>query len=131
MTKMAFPNAAGIQRALDFFILDTLSSEPMHTSAIERQIAHKTRGLFEKLRLNPGSFPAALQRLERAGLLDAEWRQMGDSSREKTYSLTPAGKEQLAAEWTERKSALAVWVEGSTLDDSFRKFLESHKDLDR
>ncbi len=112
-----------IQGTLDFLILHTLRPEPMHDFAIEQRIEQKTRGLFTKLKLSPGSFLTALQRLERAGWLRTEWRQTENSGPEKIYSLTVAGKEQLEAEWTQRRSALAQFVESSGLDDSFRKFL--------
>jgi DNA-binding PadR family transcriptional regulator len=51
-----------------------------------------------------------LQRLERAGLLDAEWQQTANSRRAKFYSLTRAGKKQLeieTADWTRRSGAIA------------------------
>jgi DNA-binding PadR family transcriptional regulator len=52
----------------------------------------------------------ALQRLERAGWLDSEWRQTENARRAKFYSLTRAGKKQLAvetADWTRRAAAIA------------------------
>jgi DNA-binding PadR family transcriptional regulator len=48
--------------------------------------------------------------LERAGWLDAEWRQTQNSRRAKFYRLTRAGKKQLEAEtadWTRRSAAIA------------------------
>jgi PadR family transcriptional regulator, regulatory protein PadR len=65
----------------------------------------------------------ALQRLERAGLLNTEWQQIENSGPEQIYFLTLSGKDQLDAEWTHRSSALARFFDDSTLDDSFRKFL--------
>ena len=50
-----------------------------------------------------------LQRLERAGWLDAEWRQTENSRRAKFYRLTRAGKKQLDLEttdWSRRASAI-------------------------
>jgi len=60
--------------------------------------------------VNPGSLLTALQRLERAGWLDSEWRQTENSRRAKFYTLTRAGKKQLeieTADWTRRASAIA------------------------
>jgi PadR family transcriptional regulator, regulatory protein PadR len=51
-----------------------------------------------------------LQRLERAGWLDSEWRQSENSRRAKFYALTRAGKKQLeveTADWSRRSSAIA------------------------
>jgi DNA-binding PadR family transcriptional regulator len=61
-------------------------------------------------KINPGSLLVALQRLERAGWLDAEWRQTENSRRAKFYALTPTGRRQLeveTADWARRASAIA------------------------
>jgi DNA-binding PadR family transcriptional regulator len=52
----------------------------------------------------------SLQRLERAGLLDAEWRQTENSRRAKYYRLTARGRKQLqveTADWARRAAAIA------------------------
>jgi transcriptional regulator len=100
-------NTDVIQGTLDMLILKTLSLEPMHGFGITRRIQQISRGVFK---VNPGSLLTALQRLERAGWLDAEWRQTENSRRAKFYRLTRAGKKQLAAEtsdWARRASAIA------------------------
>lgn len=96
-----------IQGTLDMLILKTLSLEPMHGFGITRRMEQISRGVFK---INPGSLLTALQRLERAGWLDSEWRQTENSRRAKYYSLTRAGKKQLekeTADWTRRASAVA------------------------
>jgi len=100
-------NTDVIQGTLDMLILKTLSLEPMHGFGIARRVEQISRGVFK---VNPGSLLTALQRLERAGWLDAEWRQTENSRRARFYSLTPAGRRQLAAEtadWTRRAAAIA------------------------
>jgi PadR family transcriptional regulator PadR len=99
-------NTDVIQGTLDMLILKTLSLEPLHGFGIARRVEQISRGVFK---VNPGSLLTALQRLERAGLLDAEWRQTENSRRAKFYSLTPAGKKQLEAEtadWMRRSGAI-------------------------
>src|SRR5260370_31069513 len=101
------PNTDVIQGTLDMLILKTLSLEPMHGFGIARRIEQTTRGVFK---VNPGSLLTALQRLEREGWLDAEWRQTENSRRAKVYRLTRAGKKQLeseTADWARRTSAIA------------------------
>src|SRR5688572_977393 len=101
------PNTDVIQGTLDLLILKTLSLEPMHGFGIARRVEQISRGVFK---VNPGSLLTALQRLERAGWLDAEWRQTENSRRAKFYTLTRAGRKQLeleAADWTRRASAVA------------------------
>jgi transcriptional regulator len=96
-----------IQGTLDLLILKTLSLEPMHGFGIARRVEQVSRGVFK---VNPGSLLTALQRLERAGWLDSEWRQTANARRAKYYRLTRSGKKQLEAEtadWTRRASAIA------------------------
>jgi PadR family transcriptional regulator, regulatory protein PadR len=100
-------NTDVIQGTLDMLILKTLSLAPMHGFGIARRVEQVSRGVFK---VNPGSLLTALQRLERAGWLDAEWRQTENSRRAKFYTLTRAGKKQLENEtedWTRRANAIA------------------------
>jgi PadR family transcriptional regulator, regulatory protein PadR len=100
-------NTDVIQGTLDMLILKTLSLEPLHGFGIARRVEQISRGVFK---VNPGSLLTALQRLERAGWLDSQWRQTENSRRAKFYALTRAGKKQLeieTADWTRRASAIA------------------------
>jgi transcriptional regulator len=100
-------NTDVIQGTLDMLILKTLSLQPLHGFGIARRIEQISRGVFK---VNPGSLLTALQRLERAGWLDAEWRDTENSRRAKYYALTRAGQKQLDAEtadWNRRVSAVA------------------------
>jgi len=96
-----------IQGTLDMLILKTLSLGPMHGYGIARRIEQVSRGVFK---VNPGSLLTSLHRLERAGWLDDEWRHTDNSRRAKYYSLTAAGRRQLAVEtesWQRRAAAVA------------------------
>lgn len=101
------PNTDVIQGTLDMLILKTLSLQPLHGYGIARRIEQISRGVFK---VNPGSLLTALQRLERAGAIDAEWRDTESARRARFYSLTRAGRKQLEAEtadWTRRAAAVA------------------------
>ena len=101
------PTTDIIQGTLDMLILKTLSLEPMHGFGIARRVEQISRGVFK---VNPGSLLVALQRLERAGWLDAEWRDTENARRARYYRLTRAGKKQLqaqAADWKRRAAAVA------------------------
>jgi PadR family transcriptional regulator PadR len=103
---MAPPNTDVIQGTLDLLILKTLSLEPMHGFGIARRVEQFSRGVFK---VNPGSLLTALERLHRAGFLDAAWRDTENSRRAKYYTLTRAGRRQLeldTAEWRRRASAI-------------------------
>lgn len=100
-------NTDVIQGTLDMLILKTLSLGPLHGFGIARRVEQESRGVFK---VNPGSLLTALQRLERAGWLDSEWRQTENSRRAKFYTLTRSGRKQLEAEtadWNRRASAIA------------------------
>ena len=101
------PNTDVIQGTLDMLILKTLSLQPLHGFGIARRIEQVSRGVFK---VNPGSLLTALQRLERAGWLDAEWRQTESGRRARYYSLTRGGRKRLdeeTADWTRRAAAIA------------------------
>lgn len=101
------PDTDVIQGTLDMLILKTLSLEPMHGFGIARRVEQVSRGVFK---MNPGSLLTALQRLERAGWLDAKWRQTENARRAKFYTLTRTGRRQLeneTADWARRASAIA------------------------
>src|SRR5579864_5619398 len=99
-------NTDVIQGTLDLLILKTLSLAPMHGFGIGRRIEQVSRGVFK---VNPGSLLVALQRLERAGWLDSEWRETENSRRAKFYILTRSGRKQLDVEtedWARRAGAV-------------------------
>ena len=96
-----------VQGTLHMLILRTLALEPLHGYGIGLRLEQISQGVFK---VNPGSLLTALVRLERAGWLDAAWRQTESSRRAKFYSLTQSGRKQLqveTAEWTRRASAIA------------------------
>jgi PadR family transcriptional regulator, regulatory protein PadR len=100
-------NTDVIQGTLDMLILKTLSLQPLHGFGIARRIEQISRDVFK---VNPGSLLTALRRLERAGWLDAEWRQTENSRRAKYYMLTRAGRKHLESEtsdWSRRTAAVA------------------------
>ena len=95
-----------IQGTLDLLILKSLSLQPMHGYGIARRIEQISRGVFK---VNPGSLLTALKRRERAGALDAAWRDTENGRRAKYYTLTRAGRKQLeseTADWTRRVAAV-------------------------
>jgi len=101
-------NTDVIHGTLDMLILKTLSLEHGHGFGIGRRVEQIARGVFK---FKPGSLLTALERLERAGWLDAEWRQTENARRARIHFLTRAGRRQLeleTADWTRRASAIAL-----------------------
>jgi PadR family transcriptional regulator PadR len=84
-----------LQGTLDMLILRTLVFGPRHGHGIAVSIQ---RNSDELLLVDHGSLYPALQRLERAGLIDAEWGVSEHNRRARFYKLTRAGRKQLQAE---------------------------------
>lgn len=73
--------------------LDTLG--PLHGWGIARRIEQTSGDL---LALNQGSLYPALLRLQQMGWITSKWGVSDNNRRAKFYSITRAGKKQLAAE---------------------------------
>ena len=76
-------------------VLQILSLEPAHGYAIAQRIQQVSR---EAVKVNQGSLYPALHRLEQRRWLRAEWRPSETGREAKFYSLTRAGRKQLAVE---------------------------------
>ena len=84
-----------LKGTLDLLILQTLELQPMHGVAIAERIHQVTRGTFL---VKPGSLFPALHRLEQEGWITGQWTASTEGRRVKSYSLTRAGRRQLATE---------------------------------
>ena len=80
---------------LEMLVLKTLSLEPMHGWGIGERIQQMSRDVF---RVNHGTLYPALERLQRQGLITAEWRVSENNRRARYYLITRAGEKQLQAE---------------------------------
>jgi transcriptional regulator len=87
-----------LQGTLDLLILRTLNLAPMHGVGISDRIERVTRGV---LVVGPGSLFPALHRLADKGWIVGEWSRLESGSRAKVYTLTAAGRAQLAKETKE------------------------------
>ena len=92
---------------LDLLILKTLDLAPLHGYGIGQRIEQVSGGVF---RVTLGSLYPALQRLERAGFIEAEWRTSDNNRRARYYQITRTGRRRLAVEqkdWERVSSAVA------------------------
>ena len=94
-----------LQGTLDMLILKALSLQPLHGWAVSQRIRQLSRDV---LQVNQGSLYPALHRLERRGLIDAEWGTSDNNRRAKYYRLTAAGRRRLAAEAAEWQTFAAA-----------------------
>src|ERR1041385_2519275 len=96
-----------LQGTLDLLILRTLLFGPIHGHAIAKSIERTSQDV---LRVDHGSLYPALQRLERRGLVTAEWGTSENTRRARFYRLTAAGRKQLTTEtgkWERLSEAIA------------------------
>lgn len=96
-----------LQGTLDLLILRTLALGPMHGWGIAQRIQQISEDV---LRVNQGSLYPALQRLETAGWIDAEWGASEANRQAKFYRLTKSGQKRLREEeqaWHRMTAAVA------------------------
>jgi transcriptional regulator len=80
---------------LELLILKTLMSEPQHGYGIAQRL--KTLS-DDVLQIGESSLYPALQRLLLKGWVKGEWGASENNRRARFYTLTPAGRKQLAVE---------------------------------
>ena len=80
---------------LDMLILKAVQHEPRHGLGIADRIQQMSQ---EILRVEQGSLYPALYRLEAQGWIKAEWGVSENNRKARYYTLTAAGRKQLAAE---------------------------------
>src|SRR5207244_9829120 len=111
MSSSRFPI---LQGTLDMLILQILSLQPAHGYGIAQRLEQISKSVVQ---VNQGSLYPALHRLEQKGWLKAGWKQSETAREAKFYSLTPAGRKQLAVErdsWARLSGAVnLIFAEGS------------------
>ena len=80
---------------LELLILKTLALASLHGYGIGQRIERRSGGVF---RVTLGALYPALQRLERDGLIEAEWKASDNNRRARYYRITAAGRRRLATE---------------------------------
>jgi PadR family transcriptional regulator, regulatory protein PadR len=97
-----------LKGTLDLLVLKVLASQcKMHGYAITRRIEEISENV---LHLEEGSLYPALHRMKHAGWLSSEWGASESNRRARYYSITAAGRKQLAEEtqeWSQLTAAVA------------------------
>lgn len=103
-----------LQGTLDLLVLKTLDTMgAMHGWGIARRLEQVSE---EFLQVNQGTLYPALLRLEQRGWISSEWGTSDNNRRAKFYSLTRAGRKQLAEEtqhWERMAGVVARILEGA------------------
>jgi PadR family transcriptional regulator, regulatory protein PadR len=85
-----------LQGTLDLMVLKTLEAMgPMHGYGIARRIEQLSE---DALQVNQGTIYLCLIRLVQRGWIDAAWGTSENNRKAKFYSISPAGRKQLARE---------------------------------
>jgi PadR family transcriptional regulator, regulatory protein PadR len=85
-----------LQGTLDMMVLKTLDAlGPLHGYGIARRLEQLSE---EMLRLNEGTVYASLLRLAQNGWIRSEWGASDNNRKARFYSITRAGRKQLARE---------------------------------
>ena len=85
-----------LQGTLDLMVLKTLDAlGPLHGYGVARRIEQLSEELLE---LNEGTVYASLLRLTQQGWIGAKWGASENNRKAKFYSITRAGRRQLARE---------------------------------
>jgi DNA-binding PadR family transcriptional regulator len=78
-----------------FLVLAALQDGAKHGYEISTHIREKSAGV---LRLSFGALYPVLHRLEKDGLVEGHWQDIGEVKRKKVYVLTAKGRKALGAE---------------------------------
>lgn len=106
-TQMSQATPEILRGTLDLLILQALSWGPAHGYAVARWIEQATN---DALAIGEGTLYPALHRLEERGWITASWGASENNRQAKFYSLTKAGRKQLAEEtknWERMAAAVA------------------------
>jgi transcriptional regulator len=102
-----------VQGTLDVLILKSLSWGAMHGYAVAESINERSG---QVLKVEEGALYPALHRLEKRGLLEAEWGLSENNRRAKFYKLTSAGRAHLRAQaqtWSRYAAAVSRVLEAA------------------
>jgi PadR family transcriptional regulator PadR len=103
---MAPPRGEVLQGTLDLIVLKTLEAMgPLHGYGIAQRIRQVSEDL---LKLNQGTLYPALLRLEQRGWISSKWGVSDNHRKAKYYTLTRAGRKQLATEEESWERMVAV-----------------------
>jgi transcriptional regulator len=105
---MTPPSGEVLQGTLDLIVLKTLDAMgPQHGYGVAVRIQQVSEDL---LKLNQGTLYPALLRLEQRGWISSKWGVSENNRKAKFYTLTRAGRRQLATE-TESWERMAAVIQ--------------------
>ena len=110
MTTTKLPIVPG---TLDLMVLGVLAGGPRHGYGIATAIEDRTGGALD---VEDAALYQALHRLDRAGLVEAEWRPSENNRRARYYALSTEGRRRLrdeTATWRRYSRAVEAVLQGA------------------
>jgi transcriptional regulator len=102
-----------VHGTLDLLVLRALLAAPMHGYGIATLVRERTAG---DLAVEDAALYQALHRLDRQGLVEAEWRPSENNRRARYYTLTATGRKRLreeTANWRRYSRAVEAVLHGA------------------
>ena len=109
---MPLPPLSLFHGTLDLLVLRTLAAGPAHGYGVAIHVHQRTDG---DLAIEDAALYQALHRLDRQGLVEAEWRPSRNNRRARYYTLTAAGRKRLrddTANWRRYSRAVEAVLQG-------------------
>ena len=109
---MSLAPLALFQGTLDLLVLRTLAAGPAHGYGVATLVHQRTDG---SLAIEDAALYQSLHRLDRQGLVEAEWRPSQNNRRARYYRLTAAGRRRLreeTANWRRYSRAVEAVLQG-------------------
>ena len=109
---MPLPPLPLLQGTLDLIVLRTVAHGAIHGYGVASLVREQTAG---EIAVEDAALYQALHRLDRQGLIEAEWRPSENNRRARYYTLTRAGRKRLteqAVSWRRYARALDALLKG-------------------
>lgn len=109
---MALPPLPLLQGTLDLIVLRAVAHGSIHGYGVANLVREQTAG---EIAVEDAALYQALHRLDRQGLIEAEWRPSENNRRARYYTLTRAGRKRLAEQavsWRRYARALDALLKG-------------------
>lgn len=109
---MSLPPLPLLQGTLDLIVLRTVAHGSIHGYGVASLVREQTAG---EIAVEDAALYQALHRLDRQGLIEAEWRPSENNRRARYYTLTRAGRKRLAEQavsWRRYARALDALLKG-------------------
>ena len=94
-----------LKGSTDTLLLSLISQQPMYGYQIIKELEGRSQGYFK---FKEGTLYPALHRMEREGLVNAQWQRLVSGQERRYYQITATGRQALEAKLTEWRGFAAA-----------------------